>query len=199
MRSPLLLILLPLSAACQPHPAPPPAGAASAPVPTCEWCGAAEAPAALSDTLRMPPTYGEPLVVTGTVTRGGRPAPGVLLYAYHTDASGRYTPSAHPSGNEARHGRLRGWLRTGQGGRYRIETVRPGPYPGRPDPQHLHLTVQPPGEAERWIDEVVFDDDPRLTPTLLARQEGRGGSGVTHPLRDKNGVWHAVRDIDLAR
>ena len=199
MRSLLLLPLasLALFAACRPQPPPP--ESAPVPVPDCEWCGAAEAPAGLPGTLQMPTSDGEALVVTGTVSRGGRPAPGVLLYAYQTGPDGRYTPSAHPSGNEARHGRLRGWLRTGADGRYRIETVRPGPYPGRPDPQHVHLTVQLPGEAERWIDEVVFDDDPRLTPERIARLEGRGGSGVTHPRRDAQGVWHAVRNIDLDR
>ena len=129
----------------------------------------------------------------------GRPAAGVLVYAYGTNAAGHYAPGPDPRGNERRHGRLRGWLRTGADGRYRIETVRPGPYPGRPDPQHVHLTVTPPGGPERWIDDVVFADDPRVTPAWLARQARRGGPGLTRPTRDAHGVWHARRDIRLDR
>jgi protocatechuate 3,4-dioxygenase, beta subunit len=190
----ILCVFALTAAACRAQPA--------GPLPAGEWCGAAEAPARLTNTARLAPPGepGAPLVITGIV-RGadGRPLAGVLLYAYHTNAAGRYVPGPRPRGNERRHGHLRGWLRTGADGGYRIETIRPGPYPGRPDPQHVHLTVQPPGGAERWIDDVVFSDDPRVTPEWLARQQNRGGPGLTHPTRDAHGVLHVRRDILLDR
>jgi len=113
-------------------------------LPGCEWCGAAEAPARLTNIARVarPDEPGDRLVITGVIrTPEGRPLSGVLLYFYHTNAAGRYDPDPQPRGNERRHGRLRGWLRTGPDGRYRIETIRPGLYPGRPDPAHVHVTV----------------------------------------------------------
>lgn len=201
---PSLRLLLPLAAAlglstgCQPPRPAAPLLAAPPPEP-CENCPNDAPPPGLSDTLRMPPAEGERLVLVGTVTRGGRPVPGVALYVYHTDATGRYTPASNAAGLARAHGRLRGWLRTGPDGRYRVETIRPGAYPAHDDPQHVHLTVHPDGAPAFWIDDVVFADDPRLTATWVARQAGRGGSGVTHPVKDSAGVWHVVRDIDLDR
>ncbi|HKR64048.1 MAG TPA: intradiol ring-cleavage dioxygenase, partial [Thermoanaerobaculia bacterium] len=75
---------------------------------------------------------GERMIITGTVMQpdGRTPAPGVILMLYHTNAKGIYplTPGGPQQGN------LRAWLRTDAQGRYRIESIRPGPYPGRKDP-----------------------------------------------------------------
>lgn len=183
-------------AVCGPSPSSVPT---ASPVSPCEWCGMADAPARLSNAMRLAPpgTPGDPMAIAGVV-RGatGRPAPGVRLYAYQTDAAGHYTPSASPRGNERRHGRLRGWLVTGPDGRYRIETVRPGPYPGRPDPQHVHLAMQAPGDAERYGGEIVFRDDPRLTPAWQAAQR-RGGNPFTvcTPVRAAGGEWDVPCDL----
>jgi protocatechuate 3,4-dioxygenase beta subunit len=56
--------------------------------------------------------------------------------------------------------------------------------------------VQPPGGEEVWIDSIVFDDDPLLTPARRAALDGRGGSGVVTLRRDEQG-WHGTRDIVL--
>lgn len=172
------------------------------PLPECEWCGADEAPAeglTAEMTLAGPDEPGERLVVTGTVyaSDGATPAPGVLVYAYQTDLTGLYTRRGDETGNGRRHGRLRGWLVTDERGRYRIDTIRPGGYPGRPDPAHIHLTVRPPGGEETSIDAVEFADDPRLTAAYRARLQGRGGSGVVEPVRGDDGVWRATRDVVL--
>ncbi|HMB67914.1 MAG TPA: hypothetical protein VKU85_01340, partial [bacterium] len=49
-----------------------------------------------------------------------------------------------------------------------------------------------------FIDDLLFRDDPRLTP---ARERGmirgRGGPGVADPQRGEDGTWIAVRDIRL--
>jgi protocatechuate 3,4-dioxygenase beta subunit len=181
----------------------PPLSAQSAPrMPACEWCGATEAPAMLGSSMVLAPPGepGVPLVVTGRVfQRDGRtPAGNVLLYAYHTNATGRYAMRGDETGNGLRHGYLRGWLRTNARGEYRIVTIHPAPYPGREGPAHIHMTVTRPGGAEQWVDSVVFDDDPLLTPESRARRTNVGGSGIVHPTRGADGVQRVVRDIVLA-
>jgi protocatechuate 3,4-dioxygenase beta subunit len=138
---------------------------------------------------------GERLVIEGTVrTAGGAPAAGIIVYAYHTDAGGVYPRSA------TRHGRLRGWARTDASGSYRFDTIRPGAYPRRDIPQHVHMLVIEPGRGTYYIDDLVFEDDPLLTPGHRERmRRGRGDPGATRPKRDPEGVWHARRDIVLGR
>lgn len=199
---PLTIVLVIAALACQPSSGPARAAAGDdTPLPDCEWCGADEAPAELGPTLRIagPEEPGERLVITGTVYEpdGETPAEGVLLYAYHTNAEGVYPKRGDETGNGRRHGYLRGWLRTGEDGRYRIETIRPGAYPTGSEPQHVHMTVRRPGGEERWIESVHFDDDPLLTEAERRDLSGRGGSGVVDPERDEDGVWHATRDIVL--
>jgi protocatechuate 3,4-dioxygenase beta subunit len=172
-------------------------------LPECEWCGAPEAPAVLTPTLIMPTEgeAGERLIVEGTVYRpdGKTPAAGVLMYTYHTNAGGVYAKRGNETGNGRRHGYLRGWLRTGPDGKYRIETIKPGSYPSRSEPAHVHMTLQPPGEPERYIDDVVFEGDPLLTAAHRARLQQRGGSGIVPLVRGADGVFRATRDIFLGR
>lgn len=152
-------------------------------------------PEALGSQARIAPARepGEPLVIEGTVrTARGAPADGIIVYAYHTDASGVYPRSA------TRHGRLRGWARTDASGHYRFATIRPGAYPGRDIPRHVHMHVIEPGRGAYYIDDVVFEDDPLLTPAYRERmRRGRGGQGITRPEKDGAGLWHVRRDILL--
>jgi len=152
-------------------------------------------PEAIASRARVAPPAepGQPLAIEGTVTdREGRPAPGVIVYAYHTDASGIYPRAA------TRHGRLRGWARTDEAGRYRFDTIRPGAYPGRSAPQHVHMHVIEPGVGTYWIADIVFTDDPLLSAGQR-RPTGRerGGSGVATPASDGAGGWQVRRDIRL--
>ena len=169
----------------------------------CEWCGAPDAPAALTSEARIAPSGepGAPLVVTGVVYRpdARTPAAGVLVYAYHTNAAGAYPPGAGATGTARRHGYLRGWLRTDAAGRYQLTTIRPAPYPGRDSPAHIHLTVTPPGGDERWIDSIVFDDDPLLTAGRRAELRNLGGSGVVRVTRGRDGIHSATRNVVLER
>ncbi len=138
-----------------------------------------------------PAEPGERLVITGTVYRtdGRTPAANVTLLAYQTNAKGIY-PQRNASDER---GSLQGRLRTDAKGRYRIDTIRPGGYPGRVDPAHIHLVVQPEGKPEYHIDEIVFDDDPRVD-----RVRGRRGYAIVKVVK-RNGLWTGTHDIILSR
>ncbi|HEY9422766.1 MAG TPA: hypothetical protein VIW92_15230 [Thermoanaerobaculia bacterium] len=154
-------------------------------------------PGKLESRSRMAPLKepGEPMIIEGTVrSEDGKPAAGVIVYAYHTDARGIYPPAA------TRHGRLRAWARTGKDGRYRFDTIRPGAYPDGNNPQHVHMHIIEPGKGTYYIDDIHFTDDPLLTAERRQRmQRGRGGDGLSRPTKDSEGVWHAQRDIVLGR
>lgn len=123
---------------------------------------------------------GTKLVVSGIVFKadGRTPAPGVVLYVYHTDQTGIYPKRGDEKGWARRHGYLRGWMKTDEKGQYQFYTLRPAPYPGRKDPSHIHITVKEPDKNEYWIDEYLFDDDPLLTVSQRKMCEDRGGSGI---------------------
>src|SRR5262249_8724534 len=77
---------------------------------------------------------GTPIVVTGRVfSRGCHPLAGVLLDFWHADRNGEYDNAGF---------RCRGHQFTDASGRYRLETIVPGLYPGRT--RHIHVKVQSP-------------------------------------------------------
>ena len=169
---------------------------------SCEWCGAQEAPANVpltTMTIADANEPGERLRITGTVYQrdGKTPAADVLLFAYQTNAAGVYPRRGDERGNAKRQGYLRGWLRTDASGRYELLTIRPGVYPSRNEPAHIHMTIGQPGHEEYWIDDILFEGDPLITDRILARQKQRGGHGVIKLERDSNGTWQGVRDIVL--
>jgi protocatechuate 3,4-dioxygenase beta subunit len=170
----------------------------------CEGCEAVfeGRPATLAPSARIAPKGepGEPLVIKGVVTDAvRRPVAGVIVYAYHTDARGRYPGSDEQRRTASgRHGRLRGFARTDAEGRYAFETIRPASYPV-PDapPQHVHMHVVEPGRCHYYLDDLLFTDDPRLTPEARRRMDrGRGGSGIATPAKHA-GTWSVRRDIVL--
>lgn len=150
------------------------------------------------DTLPDFAAAAERLLLRGTVWQrdGQTPAAGVILYIYHTNRAGVYPISADARGWARRHGYLRGWVKTDADGRYAFYTFRPGAYPGRSEPQHIHITVKEADKNEYYIDEYVFADDPLLTPAHRQRLEDRGGSGIVR-LQAAGGLLIARRDIIL--
>ena len=158
-------------------------------------------PKSLDSTARIAPASepGASLRIDGTVTdRAGKPAPGIIVYAYHTDASGIYPRLETPPGSpRIPHGRLRGWAKTDAGGTYRFDTIRPAGYPDTNIPQHVHMHVIEPGRCAYYIDDVLFTDDPRLTAAARARLEHRGGDGVATPSGNPESGWVVRRDIRL--
>ena len=143
---------------------------------------------------------GEALRIEGTVfDRQGRTVAGVIVYAYHTDHRGIYPRGDRPKGEAAyRHGRLRGWAKTDGNGRYRFDTIRPAGYPNSGIPSHVHMHVIEVGRCAYYIDDLLFDDDPRLSQESRQRLSGgRGGPGLAIPRKDGAGGWIVTRDIRL--
>jgi protocatechuate 3,4-dioxygenase beta subunit len=171
----------------------------------CEGCEAVfeGRPAKLSMNARISPAGepGEPLVIKGVVTDAAkRPVAGVIVYAYQTDAQGKYpSTAAHERAAKHRHGMLRGFAQTDAQGRYAFETIRPASYPvPNAPPQHVHMHVVEPGRCHYYIDDLLFADDPRLTPEARRRMDrGRGGSGVATPVKVHPDTWSVRRDIVL--
>jgi len=147
---------------------------------------------------------GERLVISGTVYKpdGTTPAEGIVVYVYHTNVEGIYPKRGDETGNGRRHGYLRGWMRTNENGRYRFHTIKPGAYPSRKDPAHIHMTISGSGIPEYWIHSTWFAGDPLITERLkqerLSGLEHTGGSSNIIALhRDEKGVWRGKRDIVL--
>ena len=152
------------------------------------------------DTLPIFSEPGPKLVISGTVFKadGKTPAPGVVLYVYQTDQSGRYRVNDDAAGWARRHGSIRGWMKTNEKGQYTFYTVRPAAYSKTGPPAHIHITVKEPDKQEYWIDDFHFDDDPLLKTVFRKAMENRGGNGILQ-LEEKDGIFYAERDIYLGR
>ncbi len=141
---------------------------------------------------------GERMEINGVIYKadGKTPAPDVILFVYHTDAKGYYSPSPEQTGLARRNGHLRGWMKTNAKGEYKFTSIKPAPYPNRDIPAHVHPIVKEPDKNEYYFDDYWFDDDALLTKEKRATRENRGGSGTIH-LTKINGVWTGTRNIVL--
>lgn len=193
---PLFLLLLACEAAQPQSTKPRPVGG------PCEGCEAifeyGDRPLRTVDTLPDFHNADEKLLLHGTVYApdGHTPAAGVILYIYQTNRAGIYPIANGAEGWARRHGYLRGWVQTGADGRYAFYTFRPGPYPGRSEPAHIHLTVKEKKRNEYYLDDFLFDDDPLLTAAYRQQLGQRGGSGIVQPER-RGALLVARRDIIL--
>lgn len=140
---------------------------------------------------------GERLVVVLRVVDGSKePRAGVLVYAYQTSAKGWYAAEAPHYGGIAgdmKHARLFGYCRTDSAGKVELGTIRPGGYPRSTLPQHIHVALEgEPGESAGG--EILFDDDPRLTP-----EERRHGGNVVAVVTRQDGVQSCQVEFVLER
>jgi protocatechuate 3,4-dioxygenase beta subunit len=98
------------------------------------------------------------------------------------ETDGIYEKKGDETGWGRRHGYIRGWVKTDAQGKYTFHTFRPGAYPARDEPEHIHIIVKEPERNEYYIDDFLFDDDPLLTAERRAKQPNRGGSGIVKPV-----------------
>jgi protocatechuate 3,4-dioxygenase, beta subunit len=170
----------------------------------CEGCEAVyESPVPFDklsfiDTLPDFFETGPKLIVSGVIYKadGITPAPGVVLYIYHTNQNGLY--SGGEKGWGKRHGRIRGWMKTNEKGEYKFYTLIPASYPNSDNEKHIHPVIKEEGLNEYYIDEFVFDNDKLLTSAKRKKLENRGGNGVL-VTELKEGIYYAERDIYLGR
>jgi hypothetical protein len=100
-------------------------------------------------SLREDDIPGTPLTVTGYVYSSGcDPAPKALVDFWHCDDAGVYDNEGF---------RLRGHQFTDEDGRFTLETILPGIYPGRT--RHIHVKVQAPG-GPILTTQLYFPDEP---------------------------------------
>lgn len=138
------------------------------------------------------------LKISGTVFQkdGQTPAKNVILYIYHTNRKGIYEKKGDESGWARRHGHIRGWVKTGEDGKYTFYTFRPASYPNRRAPEHIHITVKEPDKKAYYIDDFMFTDDPLLTNQVKQARKNRGGSGIVS-LESTGSYFLIKRDIVL--
>ena len=109
-----------------------------------------------------------------------------IVFAWQTDASGVYDRPGTPPHSW----RLHGWSKTDRDGRFRFKTIRPGAYPNGSIPAHIHFSVQRSNGMRYFTRDLIFDDDPLLTPAL--RQTNRDVIGRVRTLEGAQFV-----EIDL--
>ena len=124
----------------------------------------------LRTSLLEPGMPGTRVVVEGTVlTRDCKPVRRALVDFWQADASGEYDNAGF---------RLRGHQLTDDNGRYRLESVVPGVYPGRT--RHFHVNVQAPGRRVLTT-QLYFPGEP------LNERDGLFDRDLVLKVRDADG------------
>ncbi len=135
----------------------------------------AEGPYFLDNTpqrasLIEPGMSGERLTLSGYVlTVDCRPLSGVRLEFWQADANGQYDLQGY---------RLRGHLFTDANGFYRLETILPAIYGGRP--RHIHVKVLPPTGGGLTTQLYFPGDSPLPALTVVLTQRATGAQAVFH-------------------
>jgi protocatechuate 3,4-dioxygenase beta subunit len=171
----------------------------------CEGCEAifefGERKLSAVDTLIDFIDPGPQIKISGTVYKsdGSTPAGNVILYIYHTNQEGIYPTKGDEKGWAKRHGYIRGWMKTDENGRYTFYTLKPGTYPSRSEPAHIHITVLEPNGKYYWLHSYYFADDPLLQEEDTQLSAVRGGGSSILNLKKENNLLVGYRDIILGK
>jgi protocatechuate 3,4-dioxygenase, beta subunit len=138
--------------------------------------------------IAPPDEAGTPLVIHGRVFApdGRAPLSEVIVFAYHTDREGHYDKS----GSAVHSWRLRGWARSDADGRFEFQTIRPGPYPGRRIPAHVHFTLFLPSGERYHAGELQFEDDELVARADREKSAREGAFGAVQAVKTDGGTQH---------
>jgi protocatechuate 3,4-dioxygenase beta subunit len=152
-------------------------------------------PGTLTPHARIAPAAepGTPLVIRGRVfgPDGKTAAAGAVVFAYHTDGGGLYSPPGSP----AHTWRLRGWAAADADGRFEFQTIRPGPYPAGRIPAHVHFTLFLPAGGRYHAGELQFEDDALVSAAEREAAKREGAFATVQPVRTGGGRQHV--DVQL--
>jgi len=176
--------------------------ACSAAVLGARWLGASSEPW----KFRIAPAGepGELILISGTIFQsdGVTPAAGARIFLYHTDNTGYY---ANVSGEPIRITRIKAFATASPEGRYEFRTIKPGQYPTRPDPAHIHVHLGPPKLVDRelldyrWsVPSFLFEGDSRIPAAELETALRRGRfSPVVRLVPGNDGYRIGTRDLRM--
>ena len=153
------------------------------------------------DTLPDFNSKGTKLKITGTIYQSDEktPAKDVILYIYHTNQKGIYPTKGDEKEWARRHGYLRGWIKTNEDGKYTFYTLKPGIYPSRNVPSHVHATILEPDGKYYWLEEYLFDEDLLISEDDKNKKSPRGGSSGILTLTYEKNLLVGKRDIILGK
>ena len=144
-----------------------------------------------------PQEPGTRIHLSGTILDpNGKPAPGVKMFLYHTDATGYYSRPV----NNPRQARLHGTLWSDALGQYSFHTIKPAHYGdvSSPPPMHIHIHLQPPDLPEHWVESFYFEGDPRLRMEDVNRTGELGRFSNVISLSSRNtGLLTGLRDFRI--
>ena len=129
------------------------------------------------DTPAPPGVRGTRIRVEGRVLDGaGDPVSDAMIEVWQANADGRYDHPSDRREDAEVHGDFHGFARLGTdtAGRFRLETVKPGPVPGRGNARqapHLNLVVFARGLLDHLCTRAYFSDEPEANaadPVLAA-------------------------------
>jgi protocatechuate 3,4-dioxygenase alpha subunit len=153
------------------------------------------------DDLAGPGVSGERASIEGRVLDGdGQPVPDAILEIWQANALGKY---AHPDDmqDKAVEAEFSGFGRvpTDDEGRFRFNTIKPGPVPGpqeNPQAPHIVVSVFARGLLRRLVTRIYFPDEPAnardfalsLVPaarraTMIARRIGDRANALAWDVR----------------
>lgn len=134
--------------------------------------------------------------LSGTIfDMNGKPAPGVKMFLYHTDATGYYSRPV----NNPRQARLHGTLWSNALGQYSFHTIKPAHYGDvtSPPPMHIHVHLQSPNGPEHWVESFYFEGDQRLRIEDPNRNRELGRFSNIVSLSSSDGVLQGLRDFRI--
>jgi protocatechuate 3,4-dioxygenase beta subunit len=155
---------------------------------------------------------GTPLLVIGRVFApdGVTPAPNVVVYAYQTDATGQYHNDPHTGV-----ARLHGWAKTDADGRFVFRTIhpgvpgkpgfgllgwKPGPYPVRGVPGHIHFHIYGGGYPLQWTPDLMFAGDALLQAAEINESVALGRfANIKATVRDVDGTESCTFNIRASK